>query len=112
MTWSRLDDGATIGTRGSEQGQIVQDEEHELGARITLEEQTVSAPFAITCGIYGWIVHTRFFADLSEARSELERMKVAIVVILNSIPWATDPEVEKKHQDVVNSITQFVAEFP
>jgi len=36
MGWVPLDHGATIGQRGSENGIIVRDEEHELGARVTL----------------------------------------------------------------------------
>lgn len=35
--WSKIDNGVTIGTEGSEKWIIVKDEEHREGARITLE---------------------------------------------------------------------------
>lgn len=38
--WYSFDNGSTIGTDGSENGVIIKDEEHELGARITLEKDT------------------------------------------------------------------------
>jgi hypothetical protein len=41
---------------GAKAEKVIFDQEHELGARITLERNTRAAPFAITCGIYGWMV--------------------------------------------------------
>ncbi len=67
--WRPFNDGVTIGTEGSESGTIVRDQEHPLGARLTLERWGQTAPLAITCGVYGWMVHTRFFA--SEAKATL-----------------------------------------
>jgi hypothetical protein len=49
MSWVALEKGATVGSRGSENGVILIDEEHSLGARITLERDGASAPFPITC---------------------------------------------------------------
>jgi hypothetical protein len=37
MSWQPFDNGATVGQRGSEDGVTLRDEEHDLGARITLE---------------------------------------------------------------------------
>jgi hypothetical protein len=37
-----------------------------LTARITLERDG-HQPFAITCGSYGWMVHTSFFSGEEEA---------------------------------------------
>ena len=60
MEWITYEDGKTIGSTGSEGGVILRDEECPDGARITLEEEThMGVPFAITCGVYGWLVHTR-----------------------------------------------------
>ena len=55
--WLPFENGTTIGATGSEGGVILRDELHPHGARITLEQ--TSTGFAITCGIYGWMVHTR-----------------------------------------------------
>lgn len=53
--WKTLE---TIGTTGSEDGIIIQDEEYNEACRITLEE--CSDRYAITCGIYGHMVHTEY----------------------------------------------------
>ena len=66
-TWRPFRDGRTIGMKGSEGGKITHDEEHDLGARITLEMEAPSAPFSITCGIYGSFMHTSFSSELDEA---------------------------------------------
>ena len=57
---------------------ILLDDEHTDGARITLERGGHNAAFSITCGVYGWMVHTRFFGDEAEARREYGAMKVAL----------------------------------
>ena len=60
--WHAFEDGATIGQQGSESGEIARDEEHPLGARITLERDTPIAPFAIT-----WVFTAGWFTPVSSA---------------------------------------------
>jgi hypothetical protein len=57
--WKALD---TIGTGGSEEGIIQKDEEYDGSARITLETcpRYGDGSYAITCGVYGSMVHTAF----------------------------------------------------
>lgn len=81
MTWSKFNQGSTIGARGSEGGMIMDDQEHDLGARITLERACRQVPFAITCGIYGAVVLTVYVNSEAEAsrltteiRRELDRI--------------------------------------
>jgi hypothetical protein len=74
--WKPFDSGETIGQEGSENGTITRDEERLRGARITLERTTPTAPFAITCGVYGWMVHTRFFSIEADAIVQFEAMKL------------------------------------
>jgi len=112
MTWYLFDSGQSIGQAGSESGRIIRDEEHSDGARITLERDAMAAPFAITCGIYGWMVHTRFFGTEAEAHSELEEMKSELARVLGTIPLTSDPEVDSKSHAVVESISAFVERFP
>ena len=50
----------TVGQRGTEEGVIVRDEQHDGGARITLERDCRNIPFAVTCAIQGWFVHTQY----------------------------------------------------
>ena len=83
MEWYPYEDGKTVGTTGSEGGVIIRDEECPDGARITLEQEThMQVPFAITCGVYGWLVHTRFIADQPTAEQTYENMKLGLEDIL------------------------------
>lgn len=45
--WSKIDTDLTLGTEGSEKGTIIKDEEHNAGARITLEKDAGGFPFAL-----------------------------------------------------------------
>lgn len=98
--WTLFDDGLTIGTKGSEDGVIIKDEEHNSGARITLEKDVRnSVPFAITCGVYGLFVHTVYCSD-SEAMTEYESMKCDIDKLLkelgnDNIPRLIDEFINK-----------------
>ncbi|GLV57151.1 hypothetical protein KDH_39890 [Dictyobacter sp. S3.2.2.5] len=108
--WFSIDEGRTIGTEGTEQGIILQDEEYVQGARITLE-QCHYPPFAITCGIYGWMVHTTFASSMNEAREKLEAMKKSLEEIYQLIPTLDDVELEAKIQNVTQALEAFVSEF-
>lgn len=112
LAWSRVEAGATLGTRGSEEGVIDVDEEFDGLARITLEDECVNAPLAITCGIYGWMLHTRYFSTHEKAIEELEAMKLGLAEILSIIPTSNDPESDAKCNLVVETIQKFVARFP
>lgn len=112
MGWEPFDHGKSIGSVGTEGGTILIDDEHDLGARITLERDGHIAPFSITCGIYGWTFHTRFFADRAEGERELEEMKAVLSNILTLIPETTDPLCDRKMRDVGEAISRFVERFP
>ena len=60
--------------KGSEDGWIIEDEEIPGICRITLEEGG-HTPYAITCGVYGLMVHTAFASDYDEAMGKYEGMK-------------------------------------
>ena len=108
--WQSFDGGRSIGQRGSEDGIILRDEEHPYGSRVTLERGGYR-PFSITCGIYGWMVHTRFFSDEAEAQSAFEEMKLGLADILNIIPLASEADDEKS-EAVSDAITDFIERFP
>ncbi|MFQ3567004.1 MAG: hypothetical protein SNJ59_08380 [Aggregatilineales bacterium] len=109
--WLPYQDGKTIGRTGAEGGIIKRDEEHADGARITLEQETLHrVPFAITCGIYGWLVHTRFFADEPTAVDAYEQMKTDLASILALMAAQSDPEGAA---DAVSAaIESFVERYP
>jgi hypothetical protein len=103
MQWVSFENGSTIGQLGSESGVIIRDSEHPLGARITLERAGSIAPYSITCGIYGCMVHTRLFATEQEASQQFELMEQALSAILQGEP---------SDEDLINSVGQFVEQFP
>ncbi|MDE6520354.1 MAG: hypothetical protein K2K91_07875 [Ruminococcus sp.] len=71
--WDNLLDN--IGEKGSENGVIILDEEYKNQCRITLEK--CPEYYAITCGVYGAMVHTVFCGSdyqkiYNEMQSELQ----------------------------------------
>lgn len=108
MTWRRFDDGNSLGGIGSERGVILRDDEHLGGARITLERDGATAPFSITCGVYGWMVHTRFFGNEVEAQDAFSAMTVGLTELMASQAMA-DGEDLSEMTDVIGT---FVERFP
>lgn len=111
-SWYPFDGGRSVGTEGSEAGTILADDEHELGARITLERDGRTAPFAITCGIYGWMMHMRFFATEADARLAHDAMRQALGEIMLTIPLDGDPDRDARMTEVTRRIVEFVERFP
>lgn len=60
------------GASGSENGIILADEEYKNACRITLEK--CEKYYAITCGVYGAMVHTAF-ADFDNYHEKYDAMK-------------------------------------
>lgn len=109
--WSEYDDGYSIGTSGAGGGAIVRDEEHNLGARITLEEESSLAEYAVTCGVYGWLFHTRFFGDEDEANEAFDEMKNDLEEILESKPDDDEASLEER-EEFTGKLEMFVEKFP
>ena len=105
--WQPFDNGRTIGGTGSESGVTLLDEEHVYGARITLERDG-NTPFAITCGIYGWMMHTCFFANEEDAGQAYKKMKQALDSIIQSVPLNNDPDPDAKMEATERMIREFV----
>lgn len=108
--WHPFENGATIGRAGSEQGTIALDEEHGLGARISLEGDARVASFAITCGIYGWMLHTRFLGTEDEARTQYSLMKNAIAELLKAAE--KNAEIDGGRQVLMEGCSKFIENFP
>jgi hypothetical protein len=109
--WYDFDEGYSIGTSGPEDGLIVRDEEHQAGARMTLEEDGSFSPYSITCGIYGWMFHTRYFSEESQANEEFELMKTDLDEILES--FSTEDDADEDTLDVISvEISEFVEKYP
>ena len=109
--WYDYDDGYSLGTSGAGGGAIVRDAEHKQGARITLEEESSLAEFAVTCGVYGWLFHTRLFDDAAEANEAFDAMKDELGEIMKiTPPDETASEAEQK--DFAEELALFVERFP
>lgn len=108
--WHPFESSATIGQNGSEEGSIVRDEEHSLGARITLERATRIAPFAITCGIYGWMMHTCYFSSEPEANAQYGLMKTSLSELLEAAEQTA--EIDGGRQMMFDGIDEFIGAYP
>ena len=80
--------------------------------RITLEREGQTAPFAITCGIYGWMVHTRFFELETEAQSQFEDMKEELSRITSAAGLDAGSMTDIKSRAVSEAMSDFVKRFP
>lgn len=110
FSWDPYENGGTLGQKGSEEGTMVRDEEHSLGARISLEHDCRVAPFAITCGIYGWMLHTRYFSSEDKAETEYERMKNALAALLEAADKTA--EIDGGEKVLMDGVSSFVEMFP
>jgi hypothetical protein len=105
--WQAFDGGRSIGGRGPDSGVILLDDEHDFGARITLERDGDIAPFSITCGIYGWMLHTVFFSDEAKAHLAFVEMQAELGRIVRAIPLDGDPDQKEQTKATFAAIAHF-----
>ena len=110
--WEPFDTGGTIGQEGSENGTIIRDEEHLRVRASLLSAPTPTAQFAITCGVYGWMVHTRFFSIKADAFAQFEAIKGALPEIIATIPATDDPDADAKIQGISEALKLFIQRYP
>jgi len=110
-SWRPFQNGETIGTKGSEDGAIVLDEEHIAGARISLERKTEGIPFAITCGVYGWFFHTKYCSSEDEAMQAFQEMKSGLDGIIDVLGENFENPADLDTA-VIKAINDFVDKFP
>ncbi|GLS21289.1 hypothetical protein GCM10007874_43060 [Labrys miyagiensis] len=109
MTWTAFGNGSSIGLIGSEGGTILRDEEHSVGARITLEQCKYS-PFAITCGLYGNMVHTIFVGTENEGQTKFDGVRSELDYLISIWPNQDAPQeaIDRFHE----AINGFVERYP
>lgn len=103
--WFEYDDGRSIGEVGSEGGEILRDEEHVDGARVTLKRG--GNYISVSCNVYGWIDHTRFFNSISEAQREYLLMRASVGNMVENILAAGKSDLK-----MWEAIAEFVRRFP
>lgn len=103
--WSAYGRGKSIGSVGAEGGVILRDEEHEAGARLTLKRG--GGYVSVSCSIYGWMDHTRFFGTVTEAQREYLQMKPPLSNMVENILAAGTSDLR-----MWKAIADFVRRFP
>ena len=101
--WKPYNNGQSVGTDGPEGDKILKDEIKSIIARITIKQspQYVS----VTCSVPGWIEHTRFYKELTDAQREYDQMKEELAKIVQVIT-ATNDQLK-----VWDMISTFVRRF-
>ncbi|MEM7152628.1 MAG: hypothetical protein AAF799_07290 [Myxococcota bacterium] len=92
-------------------GGVIRRDEQTTGARITLEEGGILAPFSITCGVYGWMMHTRCCPNREAADRDFEAMKAELDTIVEQIP-RRDAVENGQSEAATAAIHAFVERFP
>jgi hypothetical protein len=99
------DRGQSIGKVGAEGGEILRDEEHKAGARVTLKRG--KSYISVSCNVYGWMDHTRFFSSVREAQREYVIMKPLLANMVENILSAGKSDIK-----MWEAIAEFVRRFP
>jgi hypothetical protein len=103
--WHKYDEGRSINKVGIEGSVILRDDEHQLGARITLKRGRDF--ISVSANIAGWIEHTRFFVTIPDAEREYKSMKTALGTMMNVIKAEDTKDIK-----VWEAISEFVRRFP
>jgi hypothetical protein len=109
FNWKPFDNLKSIGTTGSEGGQIIDDIENIDGARITLEKNCGNIPFAVTLGIYGLMFHTHFDSEFESANSFIKNSKLKInkVFEMHNLPEKERTELwHSKHNRLMEELAE------
>jgi hypothetical protein len=104
-SWFVYKGGRSIGSVSAEGGEILRDEEHEAGARVTLKRGT--SYVSVSCNVYGWMDHTRFFGSVIEAQREYILMKSSLGNMVENILLAGKSDLK-----MWEAIADFVRRFP
>src|SRR5688572_17224178 len=103
--WLLYQEGATIGTQTPLGDDILMDEIHSDGARLTIKRS--SKYVSVSCSINKWIEHTRFFNTVRDAKREYRVMKPVLVEITDLLKT---PDINQLK--VWEAISNFVRRFP
>lgn len=103
--WLLYQSGMTIGTKTPLGDEILMDEVHTDGARLTIKRN--SKYISVSCNINKWINHTRFFNTVRDAKREYIAMKPVLVDITDLLKTPQINELK-----VWEAISNFVTRFP
>lgn len=104
-SWVAYENGNSIGSVSTEGSVVLRDEELETSARITLKRG--GSYISVSCSIYGWMDHTRFFASVSEAQREYLLMKPTLKNMVENVLASGKSDLK-----MWEAIADFVRRFP
>ena len=73
-----------------------------------MERDTDVAPYAITCGIYGSMLHTRYLSRAEQAQVDYEGMKEALAALLD----LADDDSSEGRKAFSDGAKDFVERYP
>lgn len=111
-SWQPFENGSTLGLPGSEGGTISWDEQYDGAVRLTLEEDESRSFYALTCGVAGWLVHTRFFGSRDEAIAAFEEMRPALVELRSRLPQENPRSSREASRAGGELLAAFLGRFP
>jgi hypothetical protein len=103
--WLAFDNGRSAGSVSSDGGVILREDQLSQGAHITLKRG--ASYISVSCNIYGWMDHTRFFSGITEAEREFITMKPALEKVLMVIAAPALNDIK-----AWEAISDFVARYP
>lgn len=103
--WILYQQGVTIGMKTPMGDEILMDEVHADGARLTIKRS--DKYLSVSCSINKWIEHTRFFNTVHDAKREYRAMKPALVEITDLLKTPNINQLK-----VWEAISNFVRRFP
>jgi len=112
QSWRLVEEGRTLGLGGTEGGIVVRDEEHPAGLRLTLEEDPARSFYSVTCGVVGWLVHSRFFDNEAAAHAAWDEMKPALLELVVQLPTGGAKPLEPATRAAGAKLGAFMARFP
>ena len=112
QSWRLVEEGRTLGLGGTEGGIVVRDEEHPAGLRLTLEEDPARSFYSVTCGVVGWLVHSRFFDNEAAAHAAWDEMKPALLELVVQLPAGGAKPLEPATRAAGAKLGAFMARFP
>lgn len=106
MNWHNFNNKKNIGKRGSENGIIISDIAYGDEARITIEKDGITAPFTITLGVYGVMMHTEFFSTYQQAIEYQQKTMRVIERMIAMFQIKENERDEVWHSDLIKAIEE------
>lgn len=88
--WQPYNRGRSIGVKSTKGCKVVRDEEHPLGARMTIKQGQDYV--SVSCNNAGKIDHTRFFNKMNVAEREYKVMQKELAKVIRAISSAKDAD--------------------